>query len=357
MNLTYNEILEKMRGGYFDACGERLKENSESEKRLEAVASELYALSCYGDYIFKQAFVQTATGEELDKHAQLRGVKRKSADFSHGEVTFSVLTPADENISIPKGTICSVKNKPYLQFATDEQCVINAGELNATVAVTALSSGGEHNVKPYEISVMVNAPTSVYSVFNSDYLQGGCDTESDASLRRRIINHYAMPANGVNCCSVANALLDYDFVRDCNVFLTQEKGVITVVIKSKTGKLEAEEINKILDSVGLAELVGASVEIVESKSEDFAITVEANARVGFDKAKTEQEIKKAVKEICSALKIGEPLFLSDVTRKLMSVNGIGSFNVYSDKALGGVVNCSADGCLCLTDLVVNFFDE
>ena len=101
MNLTFNDLVTQMKNSYFSVTGETLSEDSETAKRLEAVASELYSLSCYGDYIFKQAFVQTATGKYLDYHAQLRGVTRKTASSSAGEVTFSVIEPLEEDIIIP----------------------------------------------------------------------------------------------------------------------------------------------------------------------------------------------------------------------------------------------------------------
>ena len=43
------------------------------------VASEIYSVCAYGDYIFRQGFPQTATGAYLDKHAQLRSITRKKA--------------------------------------------------------------------------------------------------------------------------------------------------------------------------------------------------------------------------------------------------------------------------------------
>lgn len=357
MNLTFSDILTQMKNSYFSVKGEKLSDNSETAKRLEAVASELYSLSCYGDYIFKQAFVQTATGKYLDYHAQLRGVTRKTASSSKGEVTFSVLEPLEENIIIPQGTVCSVYNKPYIQFSTDSEAVIEAGSLNVTVKVTALGEGEEYNVKSNEITVMVNAPTSIYSVSNSDDITGGCNEESDSSLRKRVINHYAMSANGVSCQSVENVILNLEYVIDCNVFLSQTTGRITVIVKTKTGSLEPRQKYEIQDTVGFAELVGATVDVVLCNNEDFSLVVEANVRYGFDKTEIENKISKAVNEVCSALKIGEPLLLSTISKQLINIDGISEFNVYSNQALGEVVNCSGENCLHLSDLVVNCFDE
>ena len=55
MKSTYNEILQNMKAVYNKEIGREIAENSIDEKKLEAIASELYGLSCYGDFILKQA--------------------------------------------------------------------------------------------------------------------------------------------------------------------------------------------------------------------------------------------------------------------------------------------------------------
>lgn len=50
MKSTYNEILQNMKAAYNKEIGREIAENSIDEKKLEAIASELYGLSCYGDF-------------------------------------------------------------------------------------------------------------------------------------------------------------------------------------------------------------------------------------------------------------------------------------------------------------------
>ena len=90
MKSTYNEILQNMKAAYNKELGREIAENSIDEKKLEAIASELYGLSCYGDFILKQAFVQTATGEYLNRHGALRDCKRKLGTKAKGTLTFGI---------------------------------------------------------------------------------------------------------------------------------------------------------------------------------------------------------------------------------------------------------------------------
>lgn len=357
MNKTFDEIISEMKNAYFNSKGENLEENSEILKRFEAVASELYALSCYGDFIFKQAFVQNATGEYLDAHAALRGVTRKKAGKSKGQLSFFINEASEENIIIPQSTVCSVLKKPYLQYATDTEAIIPAGELSVTVSATALSPGEEYNVGAGKISVMVNAPAGVYGVTNNEKFADGCNEESDSSLRRRIIDHYAYSPNGVSCQSVANVIMDLDFVIDCSIPACENPGEITVVVRTNPEEISMKEYVMIQASVGIAELVGGSVNVVFAESEDFSILVEANVRSGFDKSEIENQISELVREICSALKIGEHISLNTISKQLVKIDGISDFNIYSNDAFGDVINCGAQNYLHLNQLVVNCFDE
>lgn len=357
MNKTYNEILEEMKCAYFNHCSQRSEDNQSVLKRLEAVASELYALSCYGDYIFKQAFIQTATGENLDRHAMVRNCERKTASKARGVLTFYVDEPSAEKIIISQNTVCSVENKPYIQFATLEKCEIDIGETSVSVNAQALDNGYAYNVEAGKINVLVNAPVGISRVENLSNFTGGYDEESDSSLRDRIMKNYSIKANGVNNQSVANSILLLDYVTDCNVSYNNWPGYITAVVATKDNSLSEEQTEEICKTIGLDELTGSLTDVVLAEPQSFSLVVEANVRAGFDKDEIKSKITDAVNEISSVCRIGRPLLLNTVSKKLISIEGISSFNVYSKDAYGEVIQCNIFNYLFLDDLVVNCFDE
>ena len=51
MRASYDEIIQSMKNAYKNELGEEVMANSITEKKIQAIASELYALSCYGDFI------------------------------------------------------------------------------------------------------------------------------------------------------------------------------------------------------------------------------------------------------------------------------------------------------------------
>lgn len=357
MKMTYDKIINEMKNTYFDTCGERLTDGSPVLKRLEAAASEIYALFCYGDYIFKQAFVQSATGDSLDAHAELRGLERKSASCATGELTFYLGEEGAENIFIPKGTICSVNGKPYLQYATTMNAIIEAGRMSISIPAASIGNGQEYNVGDGEITVMVNAPASVTGVINADAFTGGTDDECDLSLRNRIISVYSAYNNGINCSFIANVICNLDFVLDCFVSSGNAGGEVVVVVKTKTGMLSISDINRIKNAVGIDTAVGGYVTVAIAQPQDYSMVIEANIRSGFNKNDVEAEVEHLTREICSSLKIGEALELNKISKALVGVEGLSDFNVHSNNSLGGVINCGSRQFLQLNDLVVNCFGE
>ena len=98
---TYDEILTAMKKAFFDSCGRNVDNMGDIDARFQAVASELFSLGCKNDFLLKQAFPQTATGDYLDRHAAMRDIQRHTGTKAHGVLRFSVSQPTINDISIP----------------------------------------------------------------------------------------------------------------------------------------------------------------------------------------------------------------------------------------------------------------
>ncbi|MDE6154857.1 MAG: baseplate J/gp47 family protein [Eubacterium sp.] len=356
MNKTYEEILDSMKTAYFKECGKQCDNNSNTIKRLEAVTSELFALSCYGDYIFKQAFVQTATKENLDRHGAVRDCSRKSAAKASGFLTFYVDEPSSEIINISNGTVCSVANKPYLQYSTTNDSAIAAGQTSVTIPAIALGAGCSYNAKAETITVMVNAPIGISGVRNDSAFSGGYDDESDSSYRDRIMKHYSVLPNGVNTQSIQNAVLMLDFVTDCFIPNAEIGGEIMVIAATKSNLLSRTEEQQIRQAVGIAELTGSVVDVQLAQPQHFSLSVELYIRSGFDKTEIKEIVEGTVRELCSSCRIGRELVLNSISKQLIGINGISNFNIYSNDAYGEIIPCGSRNYLYLENMVVSCFD-
>lgn len=354
MNLTYNEILEEMKNVYMRESEKALERGSETEKRLEAVASEVYSVSCYGDFIMKQAFVQTATGIYLDKHGEIRDCCRKRAAFAEGSITFFVDESIDEDITVAEGTVCSVAYKPHLQYATTAPAVIRAGETSVTAPAKALEAGEIYNVLADEICVMVNAPVGVCGAVNDDEFTGGCDEESDSSFRKRIMDSYSVIPNGVNAASLESQILKNPNVYDCHITPGKSAGEIFVIVRIH-GFME--NIPDILQYIPIVQLIGVKAVIKQAVEKKFSLSVDFNLASGFDKNKIIEKIKYIVKDYCAALKIGNELNLSDVAKQLNDIEAVSNVSVSSPQSYANTVNCGAEEYLHLSETAVKCYEE
>ena len=69
---SYEEILQRMEEAYEQKSGCKVADVSEVGLRMRVLAGELYRLETSLDWLERQAFPQTASGEQLDLHGAQR---------------------------------------------------------------------------------------------------------------------------------------------------------------------------------------------------------------------------------------------------------------------------------------------
>lgn len=356
LNRTYEQIVDEMLKAYFNESGQKPDKNSLEMKRIEAVASELYGLSCYGDFIFKQSFVQTATGEYLDRHGEIRDCARKEAFCATGWLDFYLDEPIEEDVEIPMGTICSVKDQPYLQFVTDEKGVITAGETSVSLVASAMYPGSDYNVKKGEVTVMVNAPVKVSGVVNKIRFEYGADAENDNVYRKRIMSNYNVAQNGVNTTSLENIVLDLDFIKDCYIPEAISPGYMNVAILTHDGYITTQERLLLEDSIGIHKITGAEFSLSMATPKNYSITVDIYIRAGFDHEEVKAKVEDIVKEVNESCRIGRSLSITLISKRLSLLEELTDFYLYCDEANGEIISCRYDEFLDLEELRVNCFE-
>lgn len=354
MNLTYDDILNEMKTAFYNECGKSVSDYSEIDMKFKAVASEIFAVSAFGDYILKQGFVQTANGPSLDRHALLRGITRKKADYAKGFITFRLSEESDREVVIPKGTVCSAKGLPYIQFATQEDAIIVPGELFTAASVQALKTGEEYNCKAYSVCIMVNPPQYVYCAENEDAFTGGCDDECDESLRERILSSYSALNNGINAQSVRETLLTLDDALDACV-MPNDNGEMIVCIRTKDGVI-SENLKKSAERLlGVSAFCGASLEFKAAVQKRFTVNIIAKVLSGYDKKQIENELKNKIRRYCAKRKIGVNISESELSAALCETEGVLHFDI-SMKAQSGAMNCGTHEYLELVDTTVALYE-
>lgn len=347
-----------MKSAFFEKNGENPAENSFEEKVIEALASELYGLSGYADFIMKQSFVQTATGEYLDKLGAVRDCVRKEETRALGSLTFFNSAPAEAEIQIGKGTICSVKGQPFIQFETTQDAVIAVGETAVTVPAQALAAGEDYNVIANAVTVMVNAPAMVEHVTNAQAFIGGSFTESDSSYRERIIRNYTVPQNGIGKTSIENKICKLDYIADCKILSPEVEGTISVAVIMKDGQsLSGQALKDIKACVGFADMVGATVRVIKALPVNLNISADVNIREGADSEKISQVVNNAIQNVLSQEKIGRSVLTSAIVKELIGYEEIQQVDIYCNGIVNGEIVCPESSYLKLTNTAVNCYYE
>lgn len=333
-----------------------LDENSKPARIFEALATELYALYCYGDYTRSQSFVQSASGENLEKLAELRGITRKTEQKAKGMLSFYLAQPAEKPLGIPRGIICSVSGKPYLQYVTTEGRIITKGQTVVNAPAEAISAGSIYNAYPFEIDLMVNAPVGVSGVYNRNAFTGGYDTENDESLRMRVINRYAFDSCGVGPRQLESTVINLEFVTDCFIPRAEKFGTLTAYVTTKDGFLGETDIEQIKKALSVTELFGVQPEIILASLQDFSIDVRLKVRAGYDKTVIEQELRTIINQLCAQCGIGDAFSLEDIEKRALLIDGVLDASAHSTSARNSTIYCDYGKKLNIRDLAVSYYE-
>lgn len=317
--------------------------------RLQAVAMELHSLSCYGDFVIRQAFPQTANSKYLDEHARIRGTSRKKPTKAKVNLKFSLAEPLSENLILTRDIVCATQDKPYIQFSPERTVVIPAGETSITVESAALSEGEEYNVGANAITVIVNPPAGVAAVTNPKPAIGGFSGENDEMLRRRLINTYKAPSNGLTITSMASLVEALDEIVECRIIKNDK--ILDVYVRTPNDALTAEVIDKVKNVLASADLLGLATNIICAKP----VYVDVTALGSFNARKSSSTyslIEDVVKQALSSNGIGRGFELDELIRKCIHLQEINQISFASSLAENGVLSINNNEYLVLKDFEV-----
>lgn len=187
--------------------------------RIQAgLAHGLYG---YLDFIARQGIPDTAVEEYMERWAAVWGVDRKAATKAEGLCDFTGNDGSFINIGQ------KLQRGDNELFETAQAGIINGGLV--TLLVRALKAGSAGNTEAGTILTFVNPISGFNAEIASDTLTGGTDTETDASLRERMLARIQQPPHG-------GAMFDYinwarEFPGVTRAWGTQELGPGTVTLR------------------------------------------------------------------------------------------------------------------------------
>ncbi len=180
------DIEKDILGRYETITGTTLYPGDPVRLFLESVAMDMTILCRLVDMAGKQNLLAFASGAHLDHLGALMATERLPAASARCILRFELAETLDFAVLIPEGTRAGTQDR-RLNFATDAELVISAGERFGEISATAAVPGTEGNgLTAGQVCLLIDPVAYVSRVTNSSMTMGGSDTETDERYRERI---------------------------------------------------------------------------------------------------------------------------------------------------------------------------
>jgi len=257
----------------------------------EPIAIELANLSTLTDEILSRAFVDTATGEYLDKIAGGFGITRKPA----AKATTTVTITGSEGSSIAIGDKVA---SDTVNFLVTEAKTIAAGQTTMSVTVECETAGIIGNVPVGAIKYFPITIAGLTAVTNAISVTNGYDEETDEELRTRFYIHVQTPATSGNIYHYMNWSNDTTGVGATKVFpIWNGNGTVKVVIiNSNKRAADSTLIDSVTANIEANRPIGATVTVISASELAINVVATLSLDTGYVLADVTTAIETALTE-------------------------------------------------------------
>lgn len=205
-------------------------EDSDAYARASSLAACAEGIYAHQKWLIKQFFPDTADTEFLEKHAGLRGLRRRNATYAAGK---GATVSGNPDAVIAVGL--QIKTEEGRFYETTESAVIPASG-SVIVAVRSLATGAAQNIKTATKGSFMAAPVGVSTDVVLNDVVGATNAESDSSLLERLLNKIRRPAAGGNKYDYKDWALEVDGVEQAYVYpLRRGLGTVDIAITADNG--------------------------------------------------------------------------------------------------------------------------
>ncbi len=325
MSDTYENILERMSEKYTELTGFVPEEAADIGIRLRLLAGEIYALSSNIEWLKQQMFPTTATGKQLDRHAEQRGLNRKKGNKASGIIIFKLDMPLEYDVVIPQGTICTVADGS-LNYLTKNEDVIERGSTFAWIPCEAEQSGEQYNIGAETVNTIVTYFSVGISVHNATSFSGGTDDESDDELRKRLIGSYYLSADGVNAEYYRQIALGVEGIQSATVYPSEgNPGYVIVCLAGRGGVPATEQYNQAAALLREKTPLGIQLQIANTGLLTVPVSVNLSVKNGYTFAAVKTAVEQAITDYFLNLSVGEDLLLANLGRVIIETEGVENY--------------------------------
>ncbi len=322
--MEYQEILDRMNEKFEELAGYLPDRASDAGIRMRLLAGELYSLSTEAERIQQQMFPDTASGAYLDLHAQQRGLSRIEGEKASGLVVFRLDMPAEHDMTIPQGTVCSNADGS-LRYVTVEDAVIPRNDTYKMVECIAQHSGTQYNIARNQVKVIVTYFAVGMEITNASSFIGGTDDESDEQLRARILDNCRNVPNGANQAYYARLASSVDGIQSASVNASVPAGGIVVYVGGR-GNIPTDEAFQNVSTLLQANCpFGISLSVRKAEAVTVNVTVTVQVRSGYETNAVTGGVGVAIQNFFRDLSVGEDVKLAALGKAIYETDGVENY--------------------------------
>ena len=238
---------------------------------VKVVTMASHELHGYLDWIARQILPDTADASELERHASIWKVTRKSATPAQGPIIFT----GQNDTVIPAGTF--LQRADGVQYTLDADVTIDAGTGSGivTAVVTGIEGVAPANTKLNPLTPLVGLNAN--ALVGAGGLTGGFDIESDDNLRARVLERIQLPPHGGAAHDYIAWAKEVAGVTRAWVY-PEQMGAGTVVVLF----VMDDKPDTIIPSVGEIEDVQAYIDNVRPVTADVTVTAPTPVTVDLE---------------------------------------------------------------------------
>lgn len=281
--------------------------------------------------VVTMARASTATGTDLDSFVQDFGLTRLPASAAEGQATFTLSSPATQQVLVPVGTIVQTSGGAiqYQVIADTTQAgyspslkayVIQPNTTSINATIQALIAGTSSNVQVGLLNQLGSNLTGVSGVSNAAAITNGLDAESDVALRTRFVNFLQSLrlATQQAITSAINSVqqgLKVLLVANTTPSNTPRVGFFTAVVDQGGATLSSSLQTLLTAAIQAATAFTISFAVVApiATIANVSLTIRVNTTQVIETTSViKTNVTNAIEALINGLNIGDTLYVSDI---------------------------------------------
>ncbi len=205
-----------------------------------------------------------------------------------------------------------------------------AGETQVCTLARALEPGASSNVAAGAVTLPINPPLGVTQVSNPSPFDGGTDTETDAHLRRRLLDRLGKMPNGANADTYREKALSYAAVLEASI-LPRARGAGTVDVVILTAEEAPQEalLAQMQAAFSQEREIGTDVLVRGAVRKRMNLSAKVLVESGYEPTQVTAQCEASLREFLETLPLGNQLLAAQIGDRLFHVEGVANYVLLS----------------------------